>query len=744
MDAMLLATLNALWQGAALVALVMLALGAGLRRNATTACVVWSVTFLIVAALPILDLTLARPHVSALAPPAVLVPVATDTRLVPALGRRTTRFEPPVAPKRIAAPAPVAQANDAPSDGWRAAAAVATKRADALLTEIGSYASRFSRAWGLAIVAAWSLVVAALLLRLGLAYVAVVRVKRNATPLDDPAITARLRAAGHRRVATVASSAEIEIPCAIGFHHPMILIPSALVASLDRDDLARIVLHESAHLQRYDDCVNALEQIVCAVQFFQPALYLARRRIDFEREVACDDRVLEDSGEPLRYAECLARIVQRQVRGRQVAVVPGFVLRRAQVVARVRRIVDRSRDASPHLRFGAVVLGGAVLATTLGIARLQVPLVAPVAAETVAPAVSPAPAVAPVAPAARVLIVRPRATVRVAGSPLPRVRVLRAPNARPAIAPAPPDVIVIRAPRTMLLVAPRAVTVAPRPRLRSIFVVPLHDVYVPELHVSVPEVHVSVPEMRVSVPEMHVSVPEMRVAVPEMRVAVPEMHVLSRLRFSAPSARALAQGASDLVVIGPSARVLAQAGALLVDGPISRRDDLLAAIDEAKYPHPSVDELIALKNHGVSGSFVRAMGALGAARPTLAQLVQLADQGINAAYFGAMQRDLATPPTLDQIVELRSQGVSAGWLEAFAASGYSKLSVADAIALAQQGIPASYVHGLADAGLKGLTPAQLISLRNHGVDASFIRHLNEHGYRNFNVDDLIRLRDSGF
>ena len=125
-------------------------------------------------------------------------------------------------------------------------------------------------------------------------------------------------------------------------------------------DLARVVLHESAHLQRYDDWINALEQIVCALQFFQPALYVARRSIDFEREVACDDRVLEDAGEPLRYAECLARIVQRHVRGRRAAVVPGFVLRRTQVVARVRRIVDRSRDASPHLRLGAAVLGGGV------------------------------------------------------------------------------------------------------------------------------------------------------------------------------------------------------------------------------------------------------------------------------------------------------------------------------------------------------------------------------------------------
>jgi hypothetical protein len=502
----------------------------------------------------------------------------------------------------------------------------------------------------------------------------------------------------------------------------MILIPAALVATLDRDDLARIVLHESAHLQRYDDCINALEQIVCAVQFFQPALYLARRRIDFEREVACDDRVLEDSGDPLRYAECLARIVQRQVRGRQVAVVPGFVLRRAQVVARVRRIVDRSRDASPHLRFGALVLGGAVLASTLGIARLQVPLVAPVAAETVAPASSPVPAVAPVAPlpAAHAAIVHRAVKVHVLHTAVAPVQPAAAPRAHPAIAPSATEVIIVRGPRTVLRVAPRAATVASGTRVRSIVVTPLHEI-------TVPNVQVSVPAIRVAVPEVHLSLPELQVSTPELRVSVPQVRVV------------LAQGYA-----ASSARVLAQAEAPVLAASIARRDDLLAAIDDAKYPHPSVDDLIALKNHGVSGAFVRAMGALGAGRPTIAQLTQLADQGVNAAYYGAMQRDLATQPTIDQVVELRQQGVSARWLEAFAASGYPKLSVADAIALAQHGVSASYAHGLMDAGLKGLTAAQLINLRDHGVDATFVRHLYEHGYRNFNVDELIRLKDSGF
>ncbi|MBV9407243.1 MAG: M56 family metallopeptidase [Candidatus Eremiobacteraeota bacterium] len=393
MDALLLAILNALWQGTALIALVALALRLGLRRNATTACVMWSVTFLVVALLPFIDVALAHRTSTPAAPSQPVLAAVADADAWSA-----SRIDPPfafgahggTAPVHVvvidrrhsvlpSAPSPAA----APSATVFDAVARGVERVRDGATWLGSTATMFARTWGFVVVGTWLLVAASLLLRLVLAYAAIGRMKRDALPLDDPSIEAQLRAAGHRRRATVATSPNVAVPCAIGFRRPMILIPAGLAASLDSDDLARIVLHESAHLQRYDDWGNALEQAVCALQFFQPALHLARRRIDFEREVACDDGVLAAAGEPLRYAECLARMAQRQVRRPRVAFVPGFVLRRAHVVARVRRIVDRSRDASPRLRLAAVALGAGVLVATVGITRLQVPLVTPAAAAPV-------------------------------------------------------------------------------------------------------------------------------------------------------------------------------------------------------------------------------------------------------------------------------------------------------------------------------------------------------------------------
>ncbi|HEV2739740.1 MAG TPA: M56 family metallopeptidase [Candidatus Elarobacter sp.] len=689
MDALLLAVLNALWQGAALIALVALGLRTGLRRNATTACVVWSITFLVVALLPAIDLALARP---AVAPPAVtargdgFVPSTTRTTAPVALGA--------VSPRRVSTPA------------LRASIGARVRESS---MRVGGAATAFARVWGIALFSAWALVAGALLLRLARGYAAVARMKREAAPLDDPLVLARLRDAGHRRRATVARSLLVDVPCAVGFRRPMILIPAQLAASLDGDDLARVVLHESAHLQRYDDWLNALEQIVCALQFFQPALHVARRGIDFEREVACDDRVLEDAGEPLRYAECLARIVSRRVRGPRVAVAPGFVLRRAQVVGRVRRIVDRSRDASPQLRFAAVALTAVVLAATLGIARLQVPVVTAASAATPVAEIVP-----PAAPAARAKPV----AVKAASVPLraytvhaqhPAVRAV-APRAALAAKPVSPTV-------TVTIVQPRTNAAAVKNvavHVQTARTVARAAVPAPARTPCPLAADDLAPSATLSVTTLAAPESLSRIVPPAVRVAFKNAFAVTPRADAAPTVIAARGGG-----------------------------DLLEAVDEAKYPHPSVDELIALHDQGVSGDYVRRMGALRP-RPALRDLLALAAQGVTPDYVAALNRRLAAEPSVGQIIALRAQGVSAAWLDGLGAIGYPKLSVDDAVGLAAQGVSVPYVHGLLDAGLRTITPSQIVVLRVQGIDGSFVRRLAEHGYHNLSIDELVRLKVSGF
>ncbi len=716
MDALLLAVLNALWQGAALIGLAALSLRAGLRRNATTACIVWSAAFGVVALLPVIDLALARPGVSAGSSPGVYYRQPVTTRVPAEATAAFVVVDGPAAAPRVPEPLLADLPGPSLSDRWH----------DTALA-IGAAATAFARSWGIFVLGAWAVVAGALVLRLARGYAAIARMKRGATPLADPAVLARLRAAGHRRHADVACSTNVEIPCAVGFRRPMILLPAGLAASLDADDLARVILHESAHLQRYDDWTNALEQVVCALQFFQPALYVARRGIDFEREVACDDRVVEDAGEPLRYAECLARIVQRHLRGRQAAVVPGFVLRRAQVVARVRRIVDRSRDASPQLRVATFALGATLLAATLGMARLQVPVVAPAVAAPIVADCSCPPVAHRTAPRALVMALVP--------APHPPAHAVAQAAAIASPSPSPTPAVGRRT-------AAHPSTHS-RTHSHSHAHAKLHahsDLVHSQADVATDAAPAAEELARTAAALADVAAQDSAMApamAPVMAPPTSTLTVTARRISFAPlvAARVALENASATSFTAPRRFViLASSG----DG-----GDLLDAIDGAKYPHPSVDDLVALRNAGISADYIRRMGALGPNRPSLHQLLALALQNVSPAYLATLDRRLISP-SLDDAISLRVQGVSAVWLDGLAAAGYQRLTPAEAASLTVQGVSVVYVRGLLEAGLRNVTPQQLAALHVQGIDGPFVRRLAQHGYRNLNLEELVRLKVSGF
>ncbi|MEO7038970.1 MAG: M56 family metallopeptidase, partial [Candidatus Elarobacter sp.] len=234
-DTIFLAVLNALWQGAALVGCVALVMRLGLRRNATTACLVWSAAFAIVALLPVLDFALARPAAPVSA--TFALPAPASVRRAPASGAQAVRAtHSAVVPKMAAGTLAMPPRHDALGVMLGATA-----------VRLGGVATAFARSWGIGLVGVWAAIAGSLLVRLALAYVALARLKRDAVTLDDPLLTAVLRRAGHRRRARIASSRAVAVPCAVGFRHPMILVPDTLAGALDRDDLARVVLHESRH-----------------------------------------------------------------------------------------------------------------------------------------------------------------------------------------------------------------------------------------------------------------------------------------------------------------------------------------------------------------------------------------------------------------------------------------------------------------------------------------------------------------
>ena len=109
----------------------------------------------------------------------------------------------------------------------------------------------------------------------------------------------------------VATSPSISSPMALGILRPIIVFPADLVEKLSADKLTLILMHELAHVRRWDNLTLLLQRLVSAVLFFHPAVWLCGRMLRREAEQACDDLVVCATGRSEAYARGLAHVAER-------------------------------------------------------------------------------------------------------------------------------------------------------------------------------------------------------------------------------------------------------------------------------------------------------------------------------------------------------------------------------------------------------------------------------------------------
>lgn len=109
--------------------------------------------------------------------------------------------------------------------------------------------------------------------------------------------------------AGVYESDQIPSPFVCGFFRPRIYLP----AGLDPADRAYVLLHERAHLRRWDHRTKVLAWLALSVHWFNPVLWVAYRLYCRDVEAACDQAVIRtfDREDTARYAETLLHLGRR-------------------------------------------------------------------------------------------------------------------------------------------------------------------------------------------------------------------------------------------------------------------------------------------------------------------------------------------------------------------------------------------------------------------------------------------------
>ena len=176
------------------------------------------------------------------------------------------------------------------------------------------------------------------------------RLRRRSRPLPDGELTELARrlasAIGIVRPVALGVCDRLAAPILLGIVRPMILLPAAAVAGWDTDQLEMALLHELAHVRRFDNLVNLGQRVIESLLFFHPAVWWASGWVRLEREHCCDRLVVAQTGRARPYAAMLAELAMHRTRPGRAAV----AMAESPIVARIRCILNPEDHLMPLSR----------------------------------------------------------------------------------------------------------------------------------------------------------------------------------------------------------------------------------------------------------------------------------------------------------------------------------------------------------------------------------------------------------
>jgi beta-lactamase regulating signal transducer with metallopeptidase domain len=490
-----------------------------------------------------------------------------------------------------------------------------------------------------------------------------------------------------RRVRLIRSR-ERSMPMAFGTLRPSILIP-AIADTWTHDRRRAVVLHELAHVARYDCLTQTLAFATCAIYWFHPAAWWAARRLRIEREFACDDRVIAAGALARDYAGHLLEIAYASSGHRAPALAVGMA-RPRQLEGRMLAVLDAARDRSVpaiRLRVASVAVAVAVLA--------------------------------------------PLATVSV--------------TTAPAIADAD-RALAVAAPRTEIAQAADAAIGSAQTQLPGTWEIRPTTVE-GTVHLRLTEGRSS------SGTNVPIARLEGLTGVRLTDAGGPVQFRLRRdagtFTFEGVVRKGVGAGTFSFAPDPNFPAELAKRGfarpTAIEQYQLARHDVGYAFVDALNrqgYAKPQTAELVRAGQHGVQLIYLQEMGALGYRLGSLAPLIQLRDHGVTPEYVRELAALGYKGLPADEVRRVRDHGVTPEYVRAMRDAGYGSLPMEQLVNARDHGVTEEYIRALADAGHRKLPLDQIIGARDHGVSSEYARDMRQLGY-GVPIDELIRARDHG-
>jgi TonB family protein len=155
-----------------------------------------------------------------------------------------------------------------------------------------------------------------------------------------------------------------------GYRRPIVLVPAS-AASWPDDRVRAVLSHEMAHIQRDDWLILLVAEMLRALYWFNPLVWIACRRLRQESEQACDDAVLRGGVEAPAYASHLLDVARSFGRHRRSWVPAPAMLRSSSLERRIGAMLNPRLNRHPVTRRARLATVVAALVLTAGVAGFQ-------------------------------------------------------------------------------------------------------------------------------------------------------------------------------------------------------------------------------------------------------------------------------------------------------------------------------------------------------------------------------------
>jgi hypothetical protein len=503
--------------------------------------------------------------------------------------------------------------------------------------------------------------------------------RRETTPVTEELLEFCLslqRKMEMKRLVRYCESLHVDAPAVAGWIRPVVLLPVSVLTGLTAEQLEAVVAHELAHIRRFDAFVNLFQIVAETLLFYHPGVWWLGKQIRAEREHCCDDAAVALCGNPVSYAQALARLAESQA-------VPEMAMaaNRSSLVERIARLLGADQ-ATRSFRDAPL----SASAVCLAVAFVAGSAFAISAHKVHAQAAFPAFAAA----------VRPASSTEGVGySQIPE----RTVTAQP-VAP------VLEAVTAQSLAPVAALAAGP---------VPLPDPEARQESTGAKQGYIdSLKEAGLT----NLTADEL-IALKVQGITAGYVNSMKELGVKT--------GVDELVgmkVQGITPDYVREMRA--ATGQNLSAEDLIGlkvqgiTPDYVKQVHElgmktDADGLIGMKVEGVTPEYVRELRALGL-KVDSDEVIGMKVQGITPEYVTGMQ-ELGLRPDSDELIGMKVQGITPAYVKQLEAAGY-QVDADEAISAKVQGVTPEFIAKVRSHGFKDLTLDQLIALKVTGaVDA---------------------------